>query len=85
MESKVRTGIVKEKGIVGSRIFHEPMHRSEDVRFGRLAHWILLIIGQDHHVFSRVAEIVIQVCGHVLDIVNTPTQGSALVEVIDAD
>ena len=49
------------------------MHRTKDIRLGRLTHWILLIIRQNNHIFPRIAKIPIQVCRHVFDVVDTPS------------
>ena len=61
------------------------MHCSQYILLCRLAHRILLIIGQDDHVLSRIAEIAIEVGRHVLHIVDASSQLSSLPEVIDAD
>ena len=61
------------------------MHCAEDVLFGRLAHRILLVIGQYDHILPRVAEILVQVGAHVLDIVDTTSQLPALVKVVDSN
>ena len=61
------------------------MHRSQYVLLCRLAHGILLIIGQDDHVLSCIAEIAIKVGRHVLHIVDASSQLSSLSEVIDAN
>lgn len=61
------------------------MHCPQYVLLRRLAHRILLIIGQDDHVLSRIAEIAIEVCRHVLHIVDASSQLSSLPEVIDAN
>ncbi len=50
-----------------------------------LRHWILLVICQDHHVFSLVAKVFVQVVAHVLDIVDAATELPFLAEVIDAN
>ena len=61
------------------------MHCAKDILLCRLAHRVLLIVRQNHHVFSRVAEVAVQVGGHVFDIIDAAAQLAFLVEVIDAD
>jgi hypothetical protein len=61
------------------------MHCPQDVRLGRLAHGVLLIIGQSNHVLPLVAKELVQVCAHVLYIVDATTKLSSLAEVVDAD
>ena len=61
------------------------MHRSQYVLLCRLAHGILLIIGQDDHVLSRIAEIAVEVSRHVLHVVDASSQLSSLPEVIDTN
>ena len=76
---------MKEKRIIRLSILHEPVHRADDVRFCGLAHGILLIIGQNHHVLSGIPEMPIQVPAHILDIVDAATKLAALSEVVYAD
>lgn len=61
------------------------MHSSENVLFRRLTHRVLLIVCQYHHVFSLVAEMPVQVRGHVLYVVYAASKLSSLTEVVDAD
>ena len=61
------------------------MHRSQYVLLCRLAHGILLIIGQDDHVLSRITEIAVKVGRHVFHVVDASPQLSSLPEVIDAN
>jgi len=76
---------MEEQRIVSLGVLDQPMHCSQNVGLRRLAHGILLIVGQDNHVFSRVAEIAIEVCRHILDVVDAPSKLPPLAEVIDAD
>ena len=78
------TGIVEEERVIRSRVFHQPVHCSEYILLRRLAHRILLIVCQDDHVFSLVAEMTVQICRHVLDVVDTSSQLASLPEVVDA-
>lgn len=61
------------------------MHRSQYVLFRRLAHRILLIIRQDNHVLSGVSEVAIEVCRHVLHVVDAASQLPPLTKVVDTD
>lgn len=61
------------------------MHCPQDILLCRLAHRILLIIGQDNHVLSRIAKIAIEVGRHVLHVVDASPQLSSLPKVVDAD
>ena len=61
------------------------MHRTQNIGLGRLAHGILLIVGQDDHVLPRIAEIAIEVCRHVLDVIDAPAELPSLTKVVDAD
>ena len=77
--------IVEEEGVVGAGVFDEPVHGAEEVGFGGLGHGVLLVVGQDDHVFASVAEVLVEVGGHVLDVVDAAAQLAALAEVVDAD
>jgi hypothetical protein len=50
-----------------------------------LAHGVLLVVGQDHHVLALVAEVLVQVAAHVLDVVDAAAQLALLAKVVDAD
>ena len=62
--------IVEEEGVVGAGVFDEPVHGAEEVGFGGLGHGVLLVVGQDDHIFAGIAEVLVEVCGHVLDVVD---------------
>lgn len=79
------TGIVEEKRIVGLRILHKPMHGTEDVCLGGLAHRVLLVIGKNDHVLSSVAKALVQISRQVPSIVDTSTQLAFLVEIVDTN
>ncbi len=64
---------MEEERVIWLGVFDKPVHCSKDVLFRRLAHGVLLVVCQDDHVFARVAEIAIEVCRHVLDIVYAPS------------
>lgn len=76
---------MEEKRVVGARIFYQPVHGPQDVRLGRLAHGVLLVIGEKNHVFALVAKVLVEVGAHVLDIIDTTAQLAPLPEVVDAD
>lgn len=76
---------MEEERIIGLRILDQPVHGAEDIRLGRLAHGVLLVIGQDHHILAGVAEVLVQVGGHVLDVVDTSAQLTFLTEIVDSD
>lgn len=61
------------------------MHGTQDVLFRRLAHGVLLIIGQDNHVLPFVAKVLDQVARHVLYIVDASAKLPSLSEVVDAN
>lgn len=61
------------------------MHRSQDIRFSRLTHGILLIVREDNHILSGVAEVLIQIGRHIPGIINAPAQLSLLSKVVDPD
>ena len=79
------TGIVEEERIVRFCIFHQPVHSAQDVRFRGLTHRVLLVVGQDDHVFSGIAKVAIEVCGHVLDVVDAASELTSLAKVVDAN
>ena len=76
---------MEEEGIVRLGVLDEPVHGAKDVHLGGLTHGVLLIIRQDHHVFTSVAKVLVQVGRHVLDIVDTSAQLTLLVEVVNSD
>lgn len=76
---------MEEERVVGSRVFHKPMHGSEKILFCRLAHGILLVISEDNHILPLIPKTVDEICRHVLHIVDTTTQLTALTEVVDAN
>jgi len=76
---------VEEEGVIRPSILDQPMHRTYNVRFRRLAHGILLVIRQKHHVFPRISEVSIEIRRHVLDIIYAAPQLTFLAEVVDSD
>lgn len=61
------------------------MHGAQQICFGRLAHWVLLVVRQDHHVLPLIPKVAVQVRRHVLDIVDASPQLPPLAEVVDAN
>ena len=61
------------------------MHGSQNILLRGLAHWILLIVGENHHVFSLVAKVIVQIGGHIFDIVDASSQLPSLPEIVDPD
>lgn len=61
------------------------MHSSKNVLFGWLAHGVLLIIGEDHHILALVAEVLGKISSHVAYIVDAAAELTALVEVVDSN
>jgi hypothetical protein len=61
------------------------MHCPEQILLCRLTHRILLVIGQDHHVFSLVAEVFDEVARHIPHIVDATPQLSSLTKVVYTD
>lgn len=52
---------MEEQRIIGLCILDKPVHGAQNIRLGRLAHGVLLIIGEEDHVFAGIAEILVQV------------------------
>lgn len=61
------------------------MHSAQDVLLGRLAHGVLLVVGEQDHVLPLVAKVLDQVRGHVAHVIDAASQLAALAEVVDAD
>ena len=62
---------MEKQRVVGLRIFDQPVHGTQYVLFRRLAHGILLVIRKDDHILPRVAKVAVQVCRHILDVIDT--------------
>lgn len=80
-----RTRVVEKQRVIWSCILHKPMHRPNNVCFGRLACRILLIVRQDNHILQSISVPLIQEALHVFDIIDTASQLSALPKVIDSN
>lgn len=61
------------------------MHRPQYVGLCRLAHGVLLVVGQEHHVLPLVVEMAVEICAHVLHVVDAAAELSALAKVVDSD
>lgn len=83
--SESLTTVMEEQTVVGLSILHQPMHSTENILLVRYRHLVLLVIGQKHHIGASITKVLVQVCGHVLDVVDASSQGSSLSEVIDTD
>lgn len=79
------TRVVEEERVVGPGILDQPVHGTEDVLLRGLAHGVLLVVGENDHVFPLIAKMLHQVGRHVSDIVDAPSQLAALAKVVDAD
>lgn len=64
-------------------VLDKPVHRPQDILLGRLAHRVLLVVGEDHHVLSLVTEVLDEVRRHVPDIVDAPPELPSLAKVVD--
>lgn len=76
---------MEKQRIVWLCILHQPVHRSQDVLLRRLTHWILLVIGENHHILTSIPEVLVQVGRHVLDIVDASSQLPSLTKVVDSN
>lgn len=61
------------------------MHGPQNVPFFRKRHFVLLVVRQDHHIFPGVAEVLVQIGRHVLDVVDASSQLAFLAKVVDPD
>lgn len=76
---------MEKERVIGLGVLDQPVHGAQDVLFGRLAHWVLLVVGQGDHVFALVAKSLHQVVGHVLNIIDATSELALLAKVIDTD
>lgn len=73
---------MEEERVVGSSVLDQPVHGTKNVLLCGLTHGILLIVGQDDHVFSFITKMFHQISSHVSDIVDTSAQLATLAEVV---
>lgn len=52
---------MEEERIIRLCILDQPVHSTKNVSLRRLAHRVLLVIGQENHVFTGVSEVLVQV------------------------
>lgn len=76
---------MEKERVIRLRILNEPVHSTQDIHLSRLAHRILLVIGKDDHVLPSIAKALVQIGGHILNIVDTATQLALLSKVVDSD
>ena len=76
---------MEEQRVIRLCILDQPVHRTQNVGLGRLAHRILLVIGEYHHVLPTVAKSLDQILRHVLHIVDTAAQLSFLSKVVNSN
>lgn len=62
---------MEKQRVIGLRVLDEPVHGTQYVLFRRLAHRILLVICKDDHILPRVAKIAVEICRHILDVIDT--------------
>ena len=67
------------------RILDQPVHRSENVCLGWLTHGVLLVVCERDHVLPLVAEELVEICAHVLDVVDATSQLPTLAKVVDTN
>lgn len=58
------------------------MHCSEEILLRRLAHGVLLVVGQDDHVFSLITEVFGEITRHVPYVIDTATKLTSLAKVV---
>lgn len=61
------------------------MHCSEEILLGGLTHGVLLIIGENDHIFPFIPELLIEICRHVFHVVDASSQLTALPKVVDTN
>ena len=62
---------MEKQRVVGLRIFDQPVHGTQYVLFRRLTHRILLVICKDDHILPRVSKVAVEICRHILDVIDT--------------
>lgn len=76
---------MEEQGIVWPRVLDQPVHGSQYVCLGWLAHWVLLVVGQGDHILPLVAEELVQIGAHILHVVDASPKLTALAKVVDTN
>lgn len=49
--------VMEKQRIVGAGVLDKPVHGAQDVLLGRLTHGVLLVVGENDHIFSLVTEV----------------------------
>lgn len=75
---------MEEERVVWSRVLDQPVHGSQDILLGGLAHGVLLVVGEDDHVLSLVTELFHQVGRHVAHVIDAAVELTALAKVVYA-
>lgn len=75
---------MEKERVVWSSIFNQPVHGTQNVLLGGLAHSVLLIVGQYDHVLSLVSEVLVEIGRHVLRVIDASSQLALLTKVVDA-
>jgi hypothetical protein len=76
---------MEEQRVVGLSILDQPVHSSKNVDLCRLAHGVLLVIGQKYHILTGIAKVLVQICRHVLDVVDASAKLALLAKVVDSN
>ena len=79
------TGVVEEEGVIRPGILHEPMHCSQDILLGGLAHGILLVISENNHILATVTKVLDEVVCHVATVIDASSQLATLAKIVDSD
>ena len=76
---------MQEQGIIRLCIRHQPTHCAQYIRLRWLGYWILLIIGQDNHVFPTVPISLNQKGRDIPYVIDTASQLALLAKIVYAD
>lgn len=76
---------MEEKRIIRLSILDEPVHGTKNVCLCRLAHRVLLIIREKNHIFTGISKVLVEVCRHVLNIIDTSSQLALLTEIVNSN
>lgn len=76
---------MEEERIVGLGALDKPVHRTQNILLGWLAHGVLLVIGEYDHVFPPIAKVLHEIGCHVANVVDTSPQLTPLTEVVDTN
>lgn len=76
---------MNQQRVVWPRPLDQPVHSPQDIGFGRDAQLMLLVVGEDHHVFSPVTMLLMEEHRHIRDIIDAAMQFARLTDVVYAD